>query len=144
MPAAVPLTAIGGTVGGAAVGGLSAGAMAAISIGGSVLAGAAQGWMKQKEIEREEDRIDKEQRRRTDSYRGLGESTSFRRQATERAQSRVNSMPGLGQRPDMLGNRADQVGKRTGAPDYQQIAEKRQRGLPRYEYDPETGRIVRN
>jgi len=142
MPQAAPLAMpgmLGGAAAGTAAAGMSAGAMAALSIGGSVLSAAASGWMQKAQIEDEREAEREAMDRRQETYRGLGEATSFRRQARERPRSKQISQPGLGQRPDMVGAPADRVGR-----DYTDLAERRRQGLPRYEYDPETGRIRRN
>lgn len=100
---------------------------------GSVLMGAAQGWSQGKAAEDERKAEEKEQKRRTDSYRGLGESVRY--WEDENGEDKQTPMEKIAAAP-ALGSKSNQVGQK-----YIDRAERNKTQGPRYQFDRNSGRI---
>lgn len=104
-----------------------------LSIIGSVIGGAAQGWSQAKAAKDEREEREKEQKRRTDSYRGLGESVRYWEDAE--GNDKRTPMEEIAAAP-ALGSQSNQVGQK-----YIDRAERNKTQGPRYQFDRKSGRI---
>lgn len=106
------------------------GTSVALSVGGSVLAGAAGAWMEKKAAEEEEERQVREEERLTNSYEGISDAVSFDEKPRLRfASEKISEQPALGQ-PKSLG-------------DVYRVKAQQARGTrqPKYRYNRETGTL---
>lgn len=104
-----------------------------LTIIGTVLAGAAQGWSAAKARKDEEKFAEKQQQRRTDSYRGLGESVRYWEDGE--GNPKKTGMEQIASAP-ALGDRSNQVGQK-----YIDRAERNKTQGPRYSFDRKSGRL---
>ena len=104
-----------------------------ISIVGSVLMGAAKGWAEGKAAKDEREAEEKEQKRRTDSYRGLGESVRY--WENDQGEQQQTPMEKIAAAP-ALGQQQNQVGQK-----YIDRAERNKTQGPRYKFDRTSGRL---
>lgn len=104
-----------------------------LTIIGSVLMGAAQGWSQGKAEKDRRDAEEKDQKRKTDSYRGLGESVRY--WEDENGQPKQTRTEEIASAP-ALGNNSNQVGQK-----YIDRAERNKTQGPRYQFDRKSGRI---
>lgn len=118
------LAAIGTAVGAGTGAAVATGA----SIAGSVLAGAAQGWMAKKQEDKAEQRVIDAENRRKATYDGVGDSlvgSRGRSNRPETAAEQIANQSPVGQK------------QRLGDIYKQRARQKRDRRTPRFTYNPE-------
>lgn len=104
-----------------------------LSIVGSVIGGAAQGWSAAKARKDEQEYEEKQQQKRTDSYRGLGESVRY--WENDQGEQQQTPMEKIAAAP-ALGQQQNQVGQK-----YIDRAERNKTQGPRYKFDRTSGRL---
>lgn len=103
------------------------------SIIGSVLVGAASGWAEGKKVKDQQAFEERQQQKRTDSFRGLGDSVRYWEDENGNPkETATDKIAGAA----ALGSRTDQVGQK-----YIERAERNKTQGPRYQFDRNSGRI---
>jgi len=125
----------GGAAAGAA--GLTAFGTAALTLGGSVLAAGASGYMEKKELEEKENQRIREEQRQQAAYAGIGDAADFSEFAVDEDDSllseQVAETPKVGQLPA--------APQRMGDVYKQRAQQKRGNRQPKFQYDRDQGKV---